>query len=116
MKQFTLLLSENTQRPVVTLKAWHKFSVMLDTGALFPIWVGNSSILEKMGAEMVSSEVKFSTCASSVQVIFAQFLIQAGEPPLPSPQGEVRPKKQDKFERPQRQYCLLNIYKLTQFT
>ena len=59
MKQFTLMLNEKTQRPVVTLKDWHKFSVMLDTGALFPVWVGDAAILEKMNAEIVGGKVEF---------------------------------------------------------
>ena len=59
MMQFTLLLNEETQRPVVTLKNWHRFSVMLDTGALFPIWVGDATILEKMNAVVVKEKVRF---------------------------------------------------------
>ena len=39
MKQFTLELNKNVQRPVVKLADWHQFNVMLDTGALFPVWV-----------------------------------------------------------------------------
>ena len=39
MRQFTLELYDNVQRPVVYLPDWHKFDAMLDTGALFPVWV-----------------------------------------------------------------------------
>ena len=37
MKQFTLDLNENIQKPVARLVDWHQFNVMLDTGALFPV-------------------------------------------------------------------------------
>ncbi len=59
MKQFTLDLNENVQRPVARLTNWHQFDVMLDTGALFPVWVDEEKALEKLGAKCVKQNVTF---------------------------------------------------------
>ena len=59
MKQFTLDLNEHIQRPVVKLSDWHQFNVMLDTGALFPVWVDEEMALVKLGAECIKQNVKF---------------------------------------------------------
>ena len=59
MKQFTLDLNENIQRPVARLADWHQFDVMLDTGALFPVWVDEEKALIKLGAECIKEKVTF---------------------------------------------------------
>ena len=59
MKQFTLDLNENIQRPVSRLADWHQFDVMLDTGALFPVWVDEEKALIKLGAECIKEKVTF---------------------------------------------------------
>ena len=59
MKQFTLDLYENVQRPVTFLKDWHNFDAMLDTGALFPVWVDEEQALIKLGAERIQEGVTF---------------------------------------------------------
>ena len=59
MKQFTLDLNENIQRPVARLADWHQFDVMLDTGALFPVWVDEEKALIKLGAECIKEKVIF---------------------------------------------------------
>ena len=59
MKQFTLDLIENIQRPVAKLSDWHQFNAMLDTGALFPVWVDEERALEKLGAELIKEKVSF---------------------------------------------------------
>ena len=59
MKQFTLDLNENIQRPVSRLADWHQFAVMLDTGALFPVWVDEEKALIKLGAECIKEKVTF---------------------------------------------------------
>lgn len=59
MKQFTLDLNENIQRPVTRLTEWHQFDVMLDTGALFPVWVDEEKALIKLGAECIKEKVTF---------------------------------------------------------
>lgn len=48
MKQITLQLNERMQRPVVFLENWHRVDAMLDTGALFPIWVRNEKYLRNL--------------------------------------------------------------------
>lgn len=58
MKQFSLPLYKTIQRPVVYLPDWHKFDVMLDTGALFPVWVDDEAILADLGAECVKDNVE----------------------------------------------------------
>ncbi len=59
MKQFSLQLYDNIQRPVVYLPEWHKFDAMLDTGALFPVWVDDEDILDDLGAECIKEYVEF---------------------------------------------------------
>ncbi len=49
MIEFTLDLYSNIQRPVIFLEDWHKFDAMLDTGALFPVWVEEERALSKIG-------------------------------------------------------------------
>ena len=59
MKQFTLGLYDNIQRPVVFLENWHKYDAMLDTDALFPVWIAEEETLEKLGAMCVENDVPF---------------------------------------------------------
>lgn len=59
MKQFTLKLNENVQRPVARLSDWHQFDVMLDTGALFPVWVDTEEALQDLGATCINPSVSF---------------------------------------------------------
>ena len=59
MKQFTLDLNKNVQRPVAKLTDWHQFNVMLDTGALFPVWVDEEDILLDLDAVCVKETVEF---------------------------------------------------------
>ncbi len=50
MKQFVLPLMEGIQRPTIYLKDFFKLQAMLDTGALFPVWVGDETDLQALGA------------------------------------------------------------------
>lgn len=59
MKQFTLQLDMDYQRPIIELKAWHNFEALLDTGAFFPIWTASPNILEKTGGILEQKEVRF---------------------------------------------------------
>ena len=59
MKKFTLDLYKNIQRPVIYLADWHKFDAMLDTGALFPVWVDEEKALIKLDAECIKEKVTF---------------------------------------------------------
>lgn len=60
MRQFTLELNKNIQRPVIKLTDWHQYDVMLDTGALFPVWVDDEATLIAMGSECIKDSVEFS--------------------------------------------------------
>ncbi|MBR1741987.1 MAG: hypothetical protein IJ733_09000 [Lachnospiraceae bacterium] len=42
MIQFAMPLDKITQRPVTYLYNWHGLKAMIDTGSLFPVWVGAS--------------------------------------------------------------------------
>ena len=59
MIEFTLDLYKNIQRPVIFLEEWHKFDAMLDTGALFPVWVEAENALARIGGECITRDVKF---------------------------------------------------------
>lgn len=59
MKQFTLQLDMDYQRPIIELKAWHSFEALLDTGAFFPIWTASPNILEKIGGTLEQKGVRF---------------------------------------------------------
>lgn len=59
MKQFTLSLDENLQRPVMRLSDWYGFDAMLDTGALFPVWIDTEELLKATGASLVMEEAEF---------------------------------------------------------
>lgn len=59
MKQFTLDLAKNTQRPVVILENWNNVNALLDTGAYFPVWVDDESLLQALGGECKGKGVSF---------------------------------------------------------
>lgn len=59
MRQFTISLDKETQRPITFLKNWYGLDAMIDTGALFPIWVGDEEILNQLGAKMLIDNVEF---------------------------------------------------------
>ena len=59
MKQFTLDLKKTTQRPVVHLESFYGYDAMLDSGALFPIWVSEEETLIELGAELKLENVEF---------------------------------------------------------
>lgn len=59
MKQFSLKLLNITQRPVAHLKDFYGFDAMLDTGALFPVWVEDEDILKDLSATLIKNKVEF---------------------------------------------------------
>ncbi len=59
MKQMTLELIEKYQRPVVKLKEFHKLEAMIDTGAVFPIWMSGEARLRGLGAVKLIESVEF---------------------------------------------------------
>lgn len=59
MQQFVMKTVRSFQRPVVFLKDWNNVTALLDTGALFPVWVWAESHLVSMGATLVKKNVTF---------------------------------------------------------
>ena len=59
MTQFTLELDELEQRPIVHMGGTPSLDAMLDTGAVFPIWVADELLLQKLVAIMTKKCVPF---------------------------------------------------------
>ena len=59
MKQFALPLRKDTQRPVVYLKEYFNLYAMLDTGSIFPVWVGEEKQLLDIGAIFIKANIPF---------------------------------------------------------
>lgn len=59
MKQFTLRLQAKAQRPVIKLVDFYGFDALLDTGALFPVWIEDESILKELDAVLLMENVEF---------------------------------------------------------
>lgn len=59
MKQFSLKLDENYQRPVILLTGG--LTALLDTGAWLPVWTDEEGVLvKKFGAEVIKRKFPFS--------------------------------------------------------
>ena len=59
MKQFSMELNGAFQRPVIFMKDWYGLSAMIDTGALFPVWVTAEKVLLELGGELQDDNVAF---------------------------------------------------------
>ena len=59
MKQFTLNLLENFNKPFVYLENFFKIRALLDTGADFPVWTVDEIFLKKIGGVKINSNVSF---------------------------------------------------------
>lgn len=59
MKQFTMALNNNFQRPVVLLKDWKNYSALIDTGADIPVWVSSREALVALGGRLVKRNLEF---------------------------------------------------------
>lgn len=64
MKQITLKLVEKYQRPVVKLADFYNFYAMIDTGAIFPIWMKGEESLRQFGATKLKDSVEFGGLGS----------------------------------------------------
>lgn len=67
MKQFTMSLMKNSVRPVVKLQSWNSFRALLDTGAFFPVWTADESLLYNLGATLKMQGVSFSGFGGSTK-------------------------------------------------
>lgn len=59
MKQFTLELSKEAQRPIVILSKPFRLDAMLDTGATFPVWTADEDMIEGFGGKLTAPDVPF---------------------------------------------------------
>lgn len=59
MRRFTLPLSKNVPTPINNIKQPFVINAMLDTGALFPIWITYEEMLEDIGGILVEKGVEF---------------------------------------------------------
>ena len=59
MKQFSLNLLENFNKPFVYLENFFKIRALLDTGADFPVWSVDETFLEKIGGVKINSNISF---------------------------------------------------------
>ena len=59
MKQFTLKLDPNAQRPVVHIPEFHNLDALLDTGSFLPVWCGEEKALQLYGGEKISDFAPF---------------------------------------------------------
>ena len=50
MRQMTLKLYPEYQRPVVKLEQFHNPKAMIDTGAVYPVWMSGEERLQRLGA------------------------------------------------------------------
>lgn len=67
MRQFTLRLDKNYQRPIVELSDWYNLTALLDTGALFPVWTAPERLLVKIGGKLFQKGVSFSGFGGSTK-------------------------------------------------
>ena len=59
MKQMTLELIEKYQHPVVRLNKFHNIYAMIDTGAVYPVWMNGEERLQRLGAIKKKASVPF---------------------------------------------------------
>ena len=59
MKQFTLKLSKDAQRPIVILSTPFRLDAMLDTGATFPIWTAAEDMIADVGGKLKAHDIPF---------------------------------------------------------
>ena len=82
MKQITLKLNRNYQRPVVVVG--DKFKALFDTGAFFPVWVAGEKTLKSQGAELIKENVPFSGFGGTATGNLYRVTFQVGELVYPS--------------------------------
>lgn len=83
MKQFSLKLDVNQQRPVVLLE--NALIALLDTGAYIPIWTDEEDILlSNMGGELVKTKVPFTGFGGITYGNLYQVTLQLGDLVFPN--------------------------------
>ena len=80
MKQFSLRLNKNSQRPIARLDTFHNYDAMLDTGSVFPMWVKGEDILQGIGGQLIMDRVQFSGFGGSSEgKLYRLEMVQIGE-------------------------------------
>lgn len=59
MIQMTMELDSTYQRPVVKLDKFHSLDAMIDTGAIYPVWMNGEERLRRLGTTKVKDEIEF---------------------------------------------------------
>ena len=59
MKQFTLGLREEHQRPVAYIPEFHELDALIDTGSVLPIWFAGEEKLQQLGGVKIRQSVPF---------------------------------------------------------
>lgn len=66
MKQYTLELDKDAQRPIIHIPEFHNVDALLDTGSLFPVWCASEQQLQKFGGEKISDFAPFGGFGGNV--------------------------------------------------
>ncbi|MBO6178857.1 MAG: hypothetical protein J6O04_06775 [Selenomonadaceae bacterium] len=67
MRQMTLRLIEKYQRPVVKLTNFHGLDAMIDTGALYPVWMAGEGQIRRIGGTKKIENVEFGGLGGMTQ-------------------------------------------------
>ena len=80
MKQMTLELIPSIQRPTVNLDKFYDLRAMIDTGAVYPIWMVGEEKLSAIGAIKVKDEIEFGGIGGmTVGAIYKIPMFQIGD-------------------------------------
>lgn len=59
MRHIILNLLEGRNRPIAILPTFHDVYALIDTGAVFPVWCDDESLLKEYGAKKIADSVPF---------------------------------------------------------
>ena len=71
----TLELIEKYQRPVVRLNKFHNIYAMIDTGAVYPVWMSGEERLRRLGAVQKKDSVPFGGLGGMTRGALLRFLL-----------------------------------------
>lgn len=80
MKQITLILDTVYQRPVIKLKNFNGFRAMIDTGAVYPVWMAGEEKIAAIGAVKIKDTIEFGGIGGmTVGAIYKIPMFQIGD-------------------------------------
>jgi hypothetical protein len=92
MRQMTLELDQTYQRPVVTLDNFFGLDAMIDTGAVYPVWMNGEESLCKLGAVKKRNSVPFGGLGGMTNgVLYEIPALRIGDLILPVPDDLSNP-------------------------